>query len=185
MKIVLHTCCAPCAIFPLKVLREEGWELLLYFYNPNIHPFGEFLLRKETVENFAQKESLEVVCEDYGLREFLQAVDLKENRCLICYRLRLDRTARFAKEKGISHFTTTLLVSPYQNQEKIREIGEEVAKAEGLSFLYRDFRSGYWEGVRISKELGMYRQKYCGCIFSEEEALRQRLARKQKKGGEK
>ncbi|MBC7329487.1 epoxyqueuosine reductase QueH [bacterium] len=179
MKVLLHTCCAPCATYVVKTLREEGYEPVLYFFNPNIHPYGEFLLREEAVKIFAEKEGLEAIYEGYGLRQFLREVVFQEdNRCPICYFIRLKGTANYAKEHGIPIFTTTLLLSPYQNQELIRKIGEELEKETGVKFLYRDFRPGYYESIRLSKELGLYRQKYCGCIYSEEEALKQRMERK-------
>ncbi len=175
MKILLHTCCAPCATFVVKSLREEGLEPTLFFYNPNIHPLAEYLLREEAVRAFAQKENLEVIYGEYGLRQFLREVVFREdNRCSICYYMRLSKTAQYAREQGFQLFTTTLLLSPYQKLETIRQIGEQLGKEFGISFLYRDFRFGYRESIRLSRELGLYRQKYCGCIYSEEEALRQR-----------
>ncbi|MGC9004704.1 MAG: epoxyqueuosine reductase QueH [bacterium] len=182
MRVLLHTCCAPCATFVVKALREEGYEPVLYFFNPNIHPFSEFLQREEAVRIFAEKEKLEVIYEPYNLRQFLREVVFREeNRCPICYFLRLNATAQFAREKDFPFFTTTLLLSPYQKQEVIRQIGEELEKETGVRFLYRDFRPGYYESIKLSKEMGLYRQKYCGCIYSEEEALRQRMEKK--KGG--
>ncbi|MBC7326870.1 epoxyqueuosine reductase QueH [bacterium] len=182
MKILLHTCCAPCATFVVKSLREEGFEPVLFFYNPNIHPLSEYLLREEAVKLFAEKENLEVIYGEYGLVQFLREVVFREgNRCTICYYLRLSRTAQYAKENGFQFFTTTLLLSPYQKQETIMELGKQLEKETGVQFLFRDFRPGYYESIRLSKELGLYRQKYCGCIYSEEEALRQRLERKKRK----
>jgi len=179
MKILLHTCCAPCATFVVKSLKEEGFEPVLFFYNPNIHPLAEYLLREEAVSIFAQKENLEVIYGEYGLRQFLREVVFREdNRCPICYYLRLGKTAQYAKEQRFELFTTTLLLSPYQKQETIRHIGEQLGKEIGVSFLYKDFRPGYQESIRLSKEMGLYRQKYCGCIYSEEEALRQRRKRR-------
>lgn len=178
MRILLHTCCAPCATFVVRSLKEEGFQPVLFFYNPNIHPLSEYLLREEAVRVFAQKENLEVIYGEYGLRQFLREVVFREdNRCPICYYLRLSKTAQYAKEQGFPSFTTTLLLSPYQKQETIKEIGEQLEKELGVSFLYRDFRPGYRESILLSKEMGLYRQKYCGCIYSEEEALRQRMKR--------
>lgn len=182
MKILLHTCCAPCATFVVKSLKEEGLEPVLFFYNPNIHPFSEYLLREDAVRFFANKEGLEAVYGGYELRQFLREIVFREdNRCPICYYLRLSRTSQYAKEHGFQLFTTTLLLSPYQKQETIREIGQQLEKEFGVSFLYRDFRPGYGESIRLSKELGLYRQKYCGCVYSEEEALRQRQERRKKR----
>jgi len=168
-KVLLHLCCAPCTIYPLGVLREEGHEVYGHFYNPNIHPFSENKRRLDTVDTYAGGEKLGVTRENaYPLEEFLrQVVFREEDRCRHCYRLRLAGTARMAKKGGFAAFTTTLLYSRFQKHDLIRSIGDAVAAAEGIPFLYRDFREGWSEGVRISKKLGMYRQQYCGCIYSE------------------
>lgn len=182
MRVLLHTCCAPCATFVVKSLKEDGFEPVLFFYNPNIHPLSEYLLREEAVRVYAEREHLEVIYCGYELRKFLREVIFREdNRCPICYHLRLSRTVQYAKENDFSYFTTTLLLSPYQKLEVIRQIGEQLQAETGVSFLYKDFRPGYYESIRISKELGLYRQKYCGCIFSEEEAIRQRKEKKNRR----
>lgn len=182
MRILLHTCCAPCATFVVKSLEEEDFEPVLFFYNPNIHPFSEYLLRKEAVKVFVERKHLEVIYGEYELRHFLREVIFREDkRCPTCYYLRLCKTVECAKENGFPFFTTTLLLSPYQKQETIRQIGEQLETESGISFLYRDFRPGYYESIRLSKELGLYRQKYCGCIYSEEEAIRQRMEKKNRR----
>ncbi|HBB18448.1 MAG: hypothetical protein A3J94_09530 [Syntrophus sp. RIFOXYC2_FULL_54_9] len=170
-KILLHICCAPCTIYPLEILRKEGHDVCGHFYNPNIHPYSEYKRRLDTLDAYAGQESLGVMREDaYPLAEFLRQVAFREeDRCRHCYRLRLARTAEIAKKGRFDAFTTTLLYSRFQKHDLIRSIGDTVAGMQGIPFLYRDFREGWSEGVRISKELGMYRQQYCGCIYSEKD----------------
>lgn len=169
MNILLHTCCGPCSIYPVKSLREEGHELRGYFYNPNIHPYTEFDKRLDTFRQYADKAELPVILEDdYDLDGFLRQVTYREaDRCRFCYGLRLQRTARVAKKGRFDAFTTTLLVSPWQKHELIKDIGEAIGRETGIPFYYQDFRPGYRDAVKISKEEKMYRQQYCGCIYSE------------------
>lgn len=171
MKMLLHVCCGPCAAFPVKYLYVHGYDVVGYFYNPNIHPYKEFSRRLETAKEFAAKVGLELVVDDrYTLEEFLQrAMTGTQGRCRECYELRLRHTARYAKANGYDCFSTTLLVSPYQQHDWIREIAEDIADKEEVPFCYIDFRAGWTEGVQISKEMELYRQPYCGCIFSEKE----------------
>ncbi|MBI4981999.1 MAG: epoxyqueuosine reductase QueH [Candidatus Omnitrophica bacterium] len=166
MKILLHTCCAPCLIYPLEELEKKGFKVAGFFYNPNIHPFSEYKLRKEAFDNL----TAEILFPAYMPQEFFQAVNLRENapdRCAICWSLRLDKTAQYAKKNGFDAFTTTLLVSPYQNQELLKEIGEQIAIDRGIEFLYQDFRPGFRKAHDKAKEKGIYCQKYCGCLYSE------------------
>ncbi len=169
MKILLHICCGPCAAFPVQHLRAAGHEIVGYFYNPNIHPYKEFTRRLDTSREFAAKVGLDLVVDaSYTLEDYLaRALAAGGDRCRACYELRLRRAARYAQENGFDCFTTTLLVSPYQRHETIQEVGENIAAEENVPFCYIDFRPGWPEGVRISKELELYRQPYCGCIFSE------------------
>jgi hypothetical protein len=155
----------------LGILRQEGHEVYGHFYNPNIHPYLEYKKRLDTVEVYAGQEGLPIMREDhYPLEGFLRQVAFREeDRCRHCYRLRLGKTAQIAKSGCFSAFTTTLLYSRFQKHDLIRIIGEEVAVKYDIPFLYRDFREGWSEGVRISKALGLYRQPYCGCIYSEKE----------------
>lgn len=171
LKILLHICCAPCTIYPLRILRQEAHEIDGLFYNPNIHPYLEYRRRLDTLVSYADQEGLEVFHgEDYPLELFLRQVAFREGeRCRFCYHLRLFRTAALAKREGYDAFTTTLLYSRYQKHDLIREVAGAAAEAEGIPFLYRDFREGWSEGVRLSREMGMYRQPYCGCIYSEKE----------------
>ena len=171
MNLLLHICCAPCTIYPLRILREEGNGVCGLFYNPNIHPYLEYRRRLDALMSYAGQERLTVMREGgYPINAFLrQIVFREEERCRHCYHLRLAHTARIAKEGRFDAFTTTLLYSRYQKHDLIREVAEAVAETEEIPFFYRDFRKGWPEGVRISKEIGMYRQPYCGCIYSEKE----------------
>lgn len=171
MKLLMHICCGPCTIYPLKVLRTHGHDVTGVFYNPNIHPYQEYSRRKQTLQDYAEKILLNVMWpESYFLEEFLrQVASAPDNRCVYCLTDRLKFTARQAKKENFDAFTSTLLYSRYQKHDLIREIGEAVSRELSINFCYEDFRSGWNEGVRISKELEMYRQPYCGCIYSEKE----------------
>lgn len=171
MNILLHLCCANCAIYPVKILRQEGHQLTGFFYNHNIHPYLEFKRRLDTVRDYAAQVELPVeVHEEYLLEEFLaRAAPQPSRRCDYCYRSRLEQTARRAAEGGFEAFSTSLLYSRYQQHDKIREYGQSLAAQYGVPFLYRDFRSGWREGIDTSKAMGLYRQQYCGCIYSEKE----------------
>jgi predicted adenine nucleotide alpha hydrolase (AANH) superfamily ATPase len=153
------------------MLRAEGHDVCGHFYNPNIHPASEYKRRLDTLDGYAGQEKLRVIREDaYPMEEFLRQVAFREEeRCRHCYGLRLARTAEMARKGRFDAFTTTLLYSRFQRHDLIRSIGDAVAGIQGIPFLYRDFREGWSEGVRVSKQLGMYRQRYCGCIYSEKE----------------
>ena len=183
MKLLMHTCCAPCSVYCIDTLRNEGIEPVLYWYNPNIHPYTEYRARRDSLKEYAQAIQIEAIFEEeYGLKEFCKNVinDL-QNRCKnYCYKVRLEQTAKYAKENGYDSFTTTLLVSPYQNHEVIKKIGEELANKYGLTFVYRDFRVGFREGQNKARELGLYMQKYCGCVFSEEDRYGKQITKDRK-----
>ena len=175
-RTLLHICCAPCAVRCIETLRDEGIEPTGYWYNPNIHPYTEYRSRKETLIAHAAAIGMALeVNNAYALRPFLRAVypDF-EHRCETCYRLRMEETARFAAEQGFESFSTTLLISPYQNHELLIEAGERAAKEYGVRFLYRDFRPMFREGQQKARDLGLYMQKYCGCIFSEEDRYKKK-----------
>lgn len=167
----MHICCGPCAIYPLKELRTKGFEVTGLFYNPNIHPYREYLKRSEALKDYAQKAYLNVIwSETYSMEEFLRQVAFKENnRCVYCVSDRLKYTAQLAARENYNYFTSTLLYSKYQDHDFIREIGENLERKYGVNFYYQDFRIGWSEGVKISREIGLYRQPYCGCIYSEKE----------------
>ena len=171
MKTLIHICCANCLIYPLKTLREEGWEVRGFFYNPNIHPYQEYRRRLEAVQEYEKQASIEVIYRDeYNLEAFLRGVAFREEeRCRFCHHLRLEATAQVAKRGKFDAFTSTLLHSRHQNHELINATGEALAKQHGVQFLARDFRDGWKAGIEESKSLKLYRQQYCGCIYSEKE----------------
>ena len=170
-KTLLHACCGPCAVQCVEILRAEDITPTLFWYNPNIHPFTEYRSRQEALHTFAQQAELEVIARDeYGLRDFLRGVGQNfDDRCRFCYEIRLEAAAATAKAQGYDSFSTTLLVSPYQNHALLQQIGEAMGQKYGVAFLYRDFRPGFRQGQKTARELGLYMQKYCGCIFSEED----------------
>ncbi len=171
MKVLLHLCCGPCALYPLAVLRGEGMEVEGLFANHNIHPYQEFARRRDGAREMARLEGLALtVRDDYRLEEFLTNVAADPAaRCGYCYASRLDLAARAARAGGYDAFTSSLFYSRYQDHELMRRQAEAAAARHGAPFLYRDFRPGWQEGIRRSKELGLYRQQYCGCIYSEKE----------------
>jgi len=161
-------------------LRDEGNTPQGFFFNPNIHPFKEFRRRLETLEDLASKTGIVVEFEEqYGMREFLRAVVFEEEkRCKTCYAMRLEATAIRAKETGADAFSSTLLYSRYQNHNLIREVGDKMAEKHNISFYYRDFREGWQTGIDMAVEYGLYRQPYCGCIYSEQERYDKKLKKK-------
>jgi hypothetical protein len=171
MKLLLHMCCAPCAVYPVQELRKEGINVTGFFYNHNIHPFQEYRMRLETVRTYGEAADLEVIFRDeYQLEEFLANVASDpQKRCLYCYSSRMEVAAAAAADQGFEAFSTTLLYSRYQKHDLIREIGERIAGKYGIRFHYDDFRRGWREGITLSKKMELYRQKYCGCIYSEKE----------------
>lgn len=182
MKILMHMCCAPCSTYPLKFLRENKMEVTGLFYNPNIHPIDEYQRRLDTVKQFAELEALDVrYLEGYMEDTWLNFRGLSDSRCMMCYIIRLDKAASYAKEHGFEAFTTSLLVSPYQKHDLIRELGEKFALKYGIKFYYYNFRPFFREGQSIAKEMGLYRQKYCGCIISyneREEKIKNKIGEK-------
>ena len=171
MKLLMHTCCAPCSVYCIDALKEEGIEPTIYWYNPNIHPYMEYKARRDTLKEYAKSLNLDAIFDEYyGLDEFCKNVigDIS-NRCTnYCYPVRLRKTFEYAKENGYDAVTTTLLYSIYQNHDFIKEYMEKLSEEYNVKFLYRDFRIGFREGQAKARELGLYMQKYCGCIFSEE-----------------
>lgn len=178
MNILLHICCANCAIYPLKLLQEEGHDIIGFWFNPNIHPYIEYKNRLEAVKKLqnlwnngnvkGRKKDLPVEYIDYyGLEKYLRnVVGSEDNRCEYCYTIRLEETARRAKDINADAFTTTLLVSPYQKFDMIVDIGKVVEDKYSVGFYVEDLRKGFYEGKGIAKGLGLYQQKYCGCIYS-------------------
>jgi len=171
MKTLLHICCAPCANMCIDTLREQGEALTGFWYNPNIHPFTEYRARRNCLRDYAQTIRLPLVEQnDYGLRPFVRAVaDDIANRCVKCYQMRLFATAEYAAQNGFDAFTSSLFISPYQNHELLKQVAEQAADEYHVRFLYEDFRPLFRQGQERARELGFYMQKYCGCVFSEEE----------------
>ncbi|HYA14349.1 MAG TPA: epoxyqueuosine reductase QueH [Syntrophales bacterium] len=167
----MHICCAPCTIYPLEILRSDRHDLYGLFYNPNIHPYREYKKRLDTLKTYAIQVGLSVTyTEEYDMENFLRNVAFREkDRCRYCYYGRLQLAAHRAKEGGFGGFTTTLLYSKFQDHSMIKNIGESLAIEHKIKFYYQDFRLGWENGVKISKEMGLYRQQYCGCVYSEKE----------------
>jgi len=174
MKLLLHTCCAPCSIYCIDALKKEGIEPTIYWYNPNIHPYTEYKNRRNTLKEYTDLINIKSIFdEEYGLDEFCKnTINNLQGRCTnYCYPVRMRRTFEYAKQNGYDTVTTTLLYSIYQNHEYIKKLCENLSKEYNLDFLYRDFRIGFREGQNKARELGLYMQKYCGCIFSEEQSM--------------
>ena len=172
MNILLHTCCAPCAIYPVSRLRSQFTEnITLFFFNPNIHPYQEYKKRLDCLVSFCDKNNLPLIVEGgYQLTEFLRAVVFHEDkRCSICSSLRMTKTQEWAKTHKFDAFTTTLLYSKYQNHHQIKDQCQIISQESKIPFYYEDFREGWQYGVDISLEQKLYRQPYCGCIYSEQQ----------------
>lgn len=171
-KLLLHTCCGPCFLGTYENLKASDFEITNYFHNPNIWPEEEYQRRKENLKKVTAEIGSEFIEGEYLPGEHAVAIRGLESefpgRCLECYRIRLEKTAQYAKENGYDFFSTTLLVSPYQQHEALKEIGEKIGKQIGVPFCYQDFRPGYRAGQTKAKELEIYRQKYCGCKYSKE-----------------
>lgn len=176
-KLLLHSCCAPCSSYVLEYLSQY-FEITVFYFNPNIYPEEEFFKRideqKRLISLMPTKNPVHFIENGYQSERFYAAVKGLEHireggeRCFACYRLRLEETARLAAENGFDFFTTTLSISPYKNAPKLNEIGEELEKIYGVRHLTSDFKkkNGYKRSTELSKEYGMYRQNYCGCVFS-------------------
>lgn len=178
--LLLHACCAPCSSGVLPVLVEH-FKITLFFHNPNISPESEYNYRLDELKRLVEEMGLsdiKIISLEYDEEEFLAIArgreDLPEGgaRCKDCYRLRLEKTAEYAKEKGFDYFTTTLTVSPYKNAEYLNEIGKELSSEYGVKYLVSDFKKkeGYKRSCENSKKYGLYRQIYCGCVYSAEQA---------------
>ncbi len=178
--LLLHTCCAPCSSAVLLRLADY-FQITVFYYNPNIEPYEEYVKRKEEqkrfLKEFQTKYPISFLDCDYEHEAFLRASKGLEkereggSRCFVCYRLRLEKTAQKALENGFTYFGTSLTVSPYKNAQKINEVGEDLALKYQVSFLYSDFKKhdGYKKSIEMSKQYRLYRQDYCGCSFSKEE----------------
>ena len=178
-RLFLHSCCAPCSSYTLEYLSNY-FDITVYYFNPNISPKEEFDKRfaeqKRLIDSLPAKNPIKLVLGEYNYDDFLQIARGYENvaeggeRCFRCYRMRLESTARIAKEQGFDYFCTTLSISPLKNSQKINQIGYEVAQKYGIKWLPSDFkkREGYKRSIELSREYNLYRQSFCGCIFSKE-----------------
>lgn len=168
MKLLLHICCSPCSVYPIKILKEE-YDITGFFYNTNIHPYIEYKNRLECLKEYSKSINLDVIYSGkYNAKEFISNIDIN-NRCNYCYKSRLEETVKYAKDNNYDCFSTTLLVSIYQNHDLIKNICEELSKKYNIKFIYKDFREYFRKGQEEARELNLYMQKYCGCIFSESE----------------
>jgi epoxyqueuosine reductase len=159
---------------PFEDLKKSGDKCAGFFYNPNIHPYSEYLRRRDALEKYAVESGFNLLISNYDCEKYFQYIVFNEEpgkRCQVCWWLRMERTARFAKDKGFDAFTTTLLASPYQDHGKVKMICEDVAKNAGIEFYYKDFRQGFRNAHDLAKSKGIYCQNYCGCIFSERERI--------------
>jgi predicted adenine nucleotide alpha hydrolase (AANH) superfamily ATPase len=188
MRLLLHACCGPCLLEPFDALAERH-DVTVVYVNPNIHPPSEYRRRRDTLADYALRRGIPVVELDYDPASWARSVagleDDRRRRCRACFALRLGRAARYAAESGFEGLATTLTVSPYQDAEAIRDAGVAACAVAGIEWVHADFRDRYPEATRRSRELGMYRQNYCGCVLSAVEAERERAARKEARKAEK
>lgn len=178
-RILLHTCCGPCTLYPLDRLRQLSWHVHGFFYNPNIHPFQERQRRLDALHTVSSQRELPLIVRpEYELERFLRAVAFREeSRCILCYSMRIEATARLARKSRFDAFTSTLLYSRHQQHTLIRSVAEDAARKHGIPFLYEDFRTGWSDGQGAAKAMGLYRQSYCGCIYSERDRYDRKAGR--------
>ena len=175
-KLLLHTCCGPCAAGVHEALENEGWDVTYLFYNPNIHPYDEYCRREENFYRYMEVTGQKGMTPfPYQPADYFQSILSEDQRCIGCYRLRLKKVAEWGKKNSFQHFATTLTISPYQNQNTIFLVGEQIAFSYDMVFLKRDFHLFYRKSRDRSAELNLYQQKYCGCIFSLWEGEKKRL----------
>ena len=175
--ILLHACCGPCVLMPVRMLRAEGFAVTGVFYNPNIHPMQEYLLRRAALLEAADRLDLPLLWPEpeqaaWDLPQWLRAVPASPDttaRCRACYALRFGHVARWTRSEGFDAFSSSLLYSRRQAHAIIAEEGEKAANISGTVFLYRDFRPAWQEGIELAKQWGLYRQQYCACMYSEAE----------------
>lgn len=180
--LFLHSCCAPCSSYVLEYLSDY-FNIVVFYYNPNIHPESEYRKRveeqKEFIKKLPSKNEIDFIEGEYVSQDFFNMAKGLENvkeggeRCFKCYEMRLRKTAEIAKQKGFDYFTTTLSISPLKNSQKINEIGSKLEDEYGVKFLYSDFKkkNGYKRSIELSKEYNLYRQNYCGCVFSKKDDM--------------
>jgi len=176
--ILLHICCAPCAIWLVDFFQEEDFKVIGFFYNPNIHGEREYRARFRDAETLAKKLNFDLEVPEYNVEDYFSAIYRFEKqhhrkiegnsklRCPVCYNLRLEQSAQYAKKIKADYFSTSLLISPYQRQSIIWQIGTDLGKKYGVPFYFRDWRKNYWESTHRAKKLNFYLPKYCGCVYS-------------------
>ncbi len=185
----MHMCCGPCACICIKTLLEEGWDIVGWFHNPNIQPLAEYLRRREAAAQCAAWFGIPMTWDDaaWDIAAWLRAVqgrDTPPGRCRYCVTSRMEAAFDRARETGCTHVFSSLLYSRYQPHDAIREAGERLAAVPGNpAFLYRDFRGLWQEGIDLSIEMGLYRQPYCGCVYSEADRYAKKLKRLVREGG--
>jgi len=174
--VLVHCCCAHCAAYIVDYWRQQGYEVSALWYNPNIHPYLEHQHRLESMGSLAQEANLPlIIIESYDVIDYFRQVAGHESqRCQYCFRLRLLKTAEIAHQRGFNAFTTSLLISPHQKHDLLREIGNEISEEKGIDFLYADLRKRYSDSRHMTKGLNLYRQQYCGCVYSEWERYAKR-----------
>ncbi|MEG0844644.1 MAG: epoxyqueuosine reductase QueH [Raoultibacter sp.] len=184
MKLLLHACCGPCSLEPARLLQAAGHTLSLAYMNANIHPAAEYAQRLATLRTWAASQNLALVEGAYDVATWEARVGCfgaepatRQQRCAACYRLRLEEAARYAADHGFEGIATTLSVSPYQYTSAIEQELRRAARGVGIAAVFEDFRPFYPQATRASKQLGMYRQNYCGCRFSAAEAAQERAQR--------
>ncbi len=200
MKILLHICCSNCALYPVKILREEKHDFTGFWYNPNIHPHDEYTSRINSVKLLSQKWDIDMIFrEEFTPVDFFRPLNIEDTalieeicsnipdnldippfpeRCKSCYLLRLEKTAEHAAKEGFDAFSTTLMISPYQDFEQIAHTGESLAEKYNIPFHLKDYRPYFRDAMSLSKDLGLYRQKYCGCAFSREERKKSKIQKR-------
>jgi epoxyqueuosine reductase len=170
MKILLHICCAPCAVYTIEKLRERYKHIECFFYNPNIHPVSEYEKRKASCLELSRVAGINIIFhKDLHFEDFFRKIAFheKDTRCGLCWQLRLEETAGYAVKNGFGGFTSTLFISPYQDHERLRYIAKAAQERYSVPFIYEDFRPGFRKSHESSRGMGLYHQKYCGCIYSE------------------
>ena len=174
MRILLHTCCAPCAVYSIEKLKEKYENIECFFYNPNIHPVSEYEKRKASCEELSRAMNIRMYFhKDFQFEDFFRKITFyeKDLRCCLCWGLRIEETAEYAAKNGFDGFTSTLFISPYQDHEKLKQIAKNAQDRYSVPFIYEDFRPGFRKSHESSRSMGLYHQKYCGCIYSERERL--------------
>ncbi|HII71852.1 TPA: epoxyqueuosine reductase QueH [Candidatus Woesearchaeota archaeon] len=172
-RLLLHACCGPCSTHSVKKLLED-YEVTMFWYNPNIHPFGEYVQRLEAGKEVAKKLGVELIEHHFDVDRWLEKIQGYEEhpegglRCQICFAVRLKETAEYAKEHGFDAFTTTMTISPHKDADKINRTGRHYAEKSGVEWVESNFKAdgGFGKSVEMSKEMGIYRQKFCGCFYS-------------------